>query len=209
MTIGIIGSGNVGGALGTAWSQAGHDVIFSSRNPQSKEVQELALKAGPKARAASVAEAAEADVVLFATPWPLTEKAVRSAGKLQDKVVIDATNPLREDLSGLEIGTTTSGGEQVAEWAKGAKVVKAFNTIGYKVMADARFQGDRSVLFYCGDDPQAKETVRGLASDIGFEPIDAGPLVQARTLEPLALLWISLAIKQGLGFEFAYKLLRR
>jgi len=88
-------------------------------------------------------------------------------------------------------------------------VVKAFNTIGYKVMADARFDGDRSLLFYCGDDPLAKETVRGLASDIGFEAIDAGPLTQARTLEPIALLWISLAIKQGLGFEFAYKLMRR
>jgi predicted dinucleotide-binding enzyme len=209
MKIGIIGSGNVGGALGTAWSQAGHEVIFSSRNPESKEMQALAAKAGPKARAASVAEAAAAEVVLFATPWPLTEKAVRAAGSLQGKVVIDATNPLLDDLSGLSVGTTTSGGEQVAEWASGAKVVKAFNTIGYKVMADARFDGDRSILFYCGDDAGAKETVRGLASEIGFEPVDAGPLTQARTLEPLALLWITLAIKGGLGFEFAYKLLRR
>src|SRR4051812_3676012 len=129
MTIGIIGSGNVGGALGTAWSQAGHEVIFSSRNPQSKEMQELALKAGPKARAASVAEAADADVVLFATPWPLTEKAVRSAGKLEGKQVIDATNPLLDDLSGLAVGTTRSGGEQVAGWGKGGKGGKGVKKI--------------------------------------------------------------------------------
>src|SRR4051794_19956119 len=104
MKIGIIGSGNVGGTLGTRWAQAGHEVIFSSRNPQSKEMQELAAKAGATARAGSVAEAASAPILLFATPWPATEQAVRGAGDLSGKVVIDATNPLLPDLSALALG---------------------------------------------------------------------------------------------------------
>src|SRR5258706_9912181 len=152
MKIGIIGSGNVGGTLGTRWAQAGHEVIFSSRNPRSKEMQELAAKAGASARAGSVAEAAAADVVVFATPWPATEQAVRSAGDLRGKVVIDATNPLLPDLSGVAVGTTTSGGEQVAGWAAGARLVKAFNTIRYNVMANPRIADEPAVLLYCGDD---------------------------------------------------------
>src|SRR5690242_7958038 len=116
MRIGIIGSGNVGGTLGTRWAQAGHEVIFSSRNPGSREMQDLAAKAGATARAGSVAEAASADVIVFATPWPATEQAIRGAGDLKGKTVIDATNPLLPDLSGVALGTTTSGGELVAEW---------------------------------------------------------------------------------------------
>src|SRR5215471_857391 len=210
MKIGIIGSGNVGGALGTGWSRAGHEVIFSSRNPQSKEMQEVAAKAGPRAKLATTAEAARAaDVVLLATPWGSAEQAVRSAGDLKGKVLIDAVNPLLPDLSGLTLGTTTSAGEQVAQWAPGAKVVKAFNTVGSNIMADSRFANGRVVLFYCGDDADAKKTVHQLVADLGFEAIDAGPLKQARLLEPFALLWISLAFQGGFGREIGFEFLRR
>jgi len=210
MKIGIIGSGNVGGALGTGWSRAGHEVIFSSRNPQSKEMKELVAKAGPRATAAATADAARAaDVVLLATPWGAAEQAVRSAGDLKGKVLIDAVNPLLPDLSGLTLGTTTSAGEQVAQWAPGAKVVKAFNTVGSNIMADSRFANGRVVLFYCGDDADAKKTVHQLVADLGFEAIDAGPLKQARLLEPFALLWISLAFQGGFGREIGFEFLRR
>jgi len=210
MKIGIIGSGNVGGALGTGWSRAGHEVIFSSRNPQSKEMKELVAKAGPRATAAATADAARAaDVVLLATPWGAAEQAVRSAGDLKGKVLIDAVNPLLPDLSGLTLGTTTSAGEQVAQWAPGAKVVKAFNTVGANIMADSRFANGRVVLFYCGDDADAKKTVHQLVADLGFEAIDAGPLKQARLLEPFALLWISLAFQGGFGREIGFEFLRR
>jgi predicted dinucleotide-binding enzyme len=208
MNLGIIGSGNVGGTLGTRWAQAGHQVTFASRKPDSKEMRDLVADAGPTARAAGVKDAAKAEVIVLATPWPATEEIVRSAGDLSGKVVIDVTNPLLT-LDGLALGTTTSGGEQVAQWAGGASVVKAFNTVGNNIMADSNFGEDRLTLLYCGDDAAAKKTVHTLAAELGFDPIDAGPLSQARLLEPMALLWISLAIKQGLGREFAFQLVRR
>lgn len=208
MNIGIIGSGNVGGTLGTRWAQAGHQVTFASRKPESKEIQELWANAGPNARVGTISDAVQADVLLLATPWPNTEEALRSAGDLSGKILIDATNPLL-NLDALDVGTTTSGGEKVAQWARGAKVVKAFNTVGNNIMADPAFDGRRPVLFYCGDDQAAKQTVGPLIAELGFDAIDAGPLSMARTLEPFALLWISLALKEGLGREFAFQLIRR
>src|SRR5690349_16545314 len=162
MKIGIIGSGNVGGTLGSRWARNGHEVTFASRNPQSPEMQELATKAGPSARTGTIAEAAAGDIVLLATPWAATEQALRSAGSLKGKVLIDAVNPLLPDLSGLAVGTTTSGAEHVAQWTPGARVVKAFNTVGANIMANPDFGGDHPVLFYCGDDDPAKQTVHGL-----------------------------------------------
>jgi NADPH-dependent F420 reductase len=209
MNIGIIGSGNVGGTLGTRWAHAGHKVTFGSRHPESKEMRDLAAKAGANARAGSVAQTAQADVILLATPWPAAEEAIRAAGDLSGKVVIDATNPLRPDLSALTAGTTTSAAEQVAQWTPAARVVKAFNTVGANIMANPAFGADRPVMLYCGNDAKAKQIVHSLIAELGFEPVDAGPLTQARTLEPFALLWISLAYQAGLGREIAFKLLRR
>jgi len=210
MTIGMIGSGNVGGALGTRWARAGHEVVFGTRDPQSKEVQQLVAAAGGKTRAATMADTARAgEVLLLATPWPATQQILAGLGNLNGKVLIDATNPLLPDLSGLTHGTTTSGSEQVAGWARGAKVVKAFNTVGANIMANTSFGAGRPVLFYCGDDAAAKQTVKPLIEALGFEAVDAGPLSQARLLEPFALLWISMALVHGLGREFAFQLLRR
>jgi predicted dinucleotide-binding enzyme len=210
MNIGIIGSGNVGGTLGTRWSALGHRVVFSSRNPQSDEMRKMVQEAGPGASAASVAEDVRgSDVLLVATPWPATQQAVQSAADISGKVLIDATNPLLPDLSGLSVGTTTSGAEQVASWAAGARVVKAFNTVGFNIMKNPKFAGSSAALFYCGDDGEAKRVVHQLASELGFDARDAGPLTQARLLEPFALLWISLAIKQGYGRDFGFQLMTR
>ncbi len=209
MKIAVIGSGNVGGTLGSRWAQAGHSVVFSSRNPESAEMKQLLTKAGRNATAASVPEAvAGSGLVLLATPWPAAQGAIVSAGNLSGKVLIDAINPLLPDLSGLDLGTNTSAAEHVAQWASGAKVVKAFNTVGANIMADPSFGSDRVVLPYCGDDAMAKETVKTLISDLGFEPLDAGPLTQARVLEPFALFWISLAFS-SYGRDIAFKFLRR
>jgi 8-hydroxy-5-deazaflavin:NADPH oxidoreductase len=210
MKIGIIGSGNVGGTLGSRWAKNGHTVVFSSRNPGSAEMKRLIEGAGASARAASVNEAVVAsEVILLATPWPATRDAVQRAGDLSGKILIDATNPLLQDLSGLEVGTSTSGGEQVAGWAAGARVVKAFNTAGFNIMANPRFGGGSALLFYCGDDDAAKHHVAGLGSELGFDMQDAGPLRQARLLEPFALLWISLAFSPGHGREFAFQVMKR
>ena len=206
MQIGIIGAGNVGIARGSGWSKAGHKVIFGSRDSKSQKMTELARTTG--ATAGSNQEAAEAEVVVVTTPWPATKEAV-SGLPLSGKILVDVTNPILPDLSGLEVGTTTSGAEQVAQWAKGARVVKAFNTVGFNVMAHPKFQDGSAVMFYCGDDAEAKRTVHQLAADLGFDPRDAGPLTQARYLEPFAMLWITLALKQGYGRELGFKLMRR
>ena len=179
------------------------------RNPKSSKAQGAVRDAGQRARAVNPKEAASAaDVVLLATPWSNTQDAVRSAGDLAGQVVIDATNPLKPDLSGLAVGHTGSAGEEVARWAKGARVVKCFNTIGAEHMAKPQIAGQAATTFLCGDDAAAKKAVARLASDIGFDPVDAGPLTQARLLEPLAMLWISMAYAHGLGIGIAFKLLR-
>jgi predicted dinucleotide-binding enzyme len=209
MTIAIVGAGNVGSTLGAAWVARGHDVVFGVREPGAARVKALVQQAGERARAAGVRDAvAAAEVALLATPWDATEAAVRSAGDWRSKVLIDATNPLTADLS-LAIGHTTSAGKQVAGWATGARVVKAFNTIGSVHMAAPTFGGERASMFLCGDDAGAKTTVAGLARDLGFDPVDAGPLRQARLLEPLAMLWISMALVYGHGPGIAFRLLRK
>lgn len=210
MKIGIIGSGNVGGTLGRRWAKNGHNVIFSTREAPSAALREVLAQGGPTARIGSVEEVARgSEVLLLATPWEAAQNALASAGDLTGKVVIDAINPLLPGLAGLAAGTTTSGGEMVAKWATGAKVVKAFNTVGFNIMANPRFEGGRTAMFYCGDDAKAKSTVAGLINELGFEALDAGPLTQARLLEPFALLWISLALQYGYGREIAFQLLRR
>jgi 8-hydroxy-5-deazaflavin:NADPH oxidoreductase len=210
MKIGIIGSGNVGGALGGRWAKLGHEVTFGTRDPQGIRKQQLAAKTGGKTRAASFADTArDNDVLLLATPWPATQQVIEGLGDLHGKILIDATNPLLPDLTGLTHGTTTSGAEQVAGWARGAKVVKAFNTVGANIMENPAFEGHRPVMFYCGDDAQAKDVVKKLIGELVLEPMDAGPLTRARLLEPFALLWISMAFAQGMGRDFAFELLRR
>src|SRR5262249_28703523 len=124
MKIAIIGAGNVGGTLGVAWANRGHDVVFGVRDAADPKLPELLARAGRNARAAGVkASAAAADVVALTVPWPAAQEALRSAGELRGKIVLDCTNPLKPDLSGLTVGYTTSGAEQVAAWAPGARVV--------------------------------------------------------------------------------------
>jgi 8-hydroxy-5-deazaflavin:NADPH oxidoreductase len=208
--IAIIGAGAVGGTLGKGWAKKGHQVYFGVRKPKDQETLDLMKAAGNGAQAGVPAEAAAfGEVVVFATPWPATEAAVKSAGNLSGKIVVDCTNPLKADLSGLELGQTTSGAEQIANWARGAKVFKAFNTTGFNIMADPVIQGIPTVMFVCGDDPAAKSRVLQLASDLGFDAVDAGPLTQARLLEPWAMLWIYLSIKGSAGRGFGFALLRR
>jgi 8-hydroxy-5-deazaflavin:NADPH oxidoreductase len=210
MRIGIIGTGNVGGTLGKAWAAKGHEVAFGARNPNDAKLQTLLTPTGNRPRLGSVkAAVAEAELVLLATPWGAAESALKEAGDLRGKVVVDATNPLKPDLSGLVLGHSTSAGEQVASWVPGARVVKSFNTIGAIHMADPRFGMQRASMFFCGDDAGAKAMVARLAGDLGFDPVDCGPLTQARLLEPLAMLWISMAYAYGAGANIGFALLRK
>jgi len=207
MKIAIIGAGNVGGALGRAWGARGHEIVFGVRDPGAEKARAAVAAAGARARAAQPAEAAQAaEAVLLAVPWKAAADVLRGLGELRGKILIDATNPLKEDLSGLALGLTTSAGEEVARLARGAKVVKAFNTIGAAHMDHPRF-AERPTMFVAGDDEAAKRAVMGLAEDAGFEPADAGALTQARLLEPLAMLWISMAYAYGHGTDIAFRLL--
>lgn len=210
MNIGIIGSGNVGGTLGTRWARNGHRVVFATRDPSSTAVQNLAADAGPTASVALAQEAASSSAVLLvSTPANATASALAACGDLTGKIVIDATNPLLPTLNGLSIGTTTSAAEELAAAFPSARVVKAFNTVGYNIMADPTFEGHKVAMFYCGDDAAAKSAVASLIAELGFDALDAGPLSQARLLEPFALLWITLALKHGYTREIGFELLRR
>jgi predicted dinucleotide-binding enzyme len=210
MRIGILGAGNVGGTLGRGWAGQGHDVFFGAPRPQDAKTQDLIRGIGSKTRAGTVAQAAAfAEVIVLATPWQATPDALQQAGDLGGKVVIDCTNPLTQDFSRLTIGHTTSGLEQVAGWAKGAKVYKAFNQVGFNLMANPVMDGRRAVMFVCGDDEAGKQIALQLVRDIGFEAIDAGDSTAARLLEPFGMLWIHLTLKRGLGRDWAFGVLRR
>jgi 8-hydroxy-5-deazaflavin:NADPH oxidoreductase len=132
---------------------------------------------------------------------------VQGCGDLSGKIMIDCTNPLTPDIAGLEVGHRTSGGEQVATWARGARVCKAMNQIGAAMMDGPQLPG-RPVMFVCGDDDEAKSVTAGLVSELGFEALDVGDLSLARLLEPYGLLWIHLALRRGLGTNFGFGLLR-
>ena len=213
MKIAIIGAGNVGGTLGTAWAQkAGHDIFFGVRNPAADKTQALAQKLGGKARAGTPAEAAAfGDYIVLTTPWPAAEAAIRSLGNINGKIILDATNPLvmGSDGLGLEIGHSVSAGERVQGWAPGASVFKTLNTTGFGNMADPVFHGVKSVMFVAGDDAANKPKVIDLVASLGFDVIDAGPLRNARLLEAHAMLWIELALKRGLGRDWAFARLKR
>jgi NADPH-dependent F420 reductase len=205
MNIAIIGTGNVGRALGTGWAAAGHTVIFGSRSPEDPAVRELVTSTGAGSHATTPAKAArEAEVVLIATPWSATERVLDTLGNLAGKILIDATNP---------VGTTMTAADSAAElidsWAKGALVIKAFNTTGAKNMLEPNYRGVALDMFICGDDEAAKQVVDGLATDLGFTTVDCGPLSNAALLENLAKLWIQLAYSLGHGMDIGFALLRR
>jgi len=210
MKIGIIGSGNVGGALGNIWGKNGHEIMFSSRNPE--KIRPLAEAIGKNACFGLPAEAARfGDVVVLAVPWGQAESALHSAGPLNGKILIDCTNPLKPDYSGLAVGGATSAAEEVARLAPGASVVKAFHTTFAALMqSDSRmFGGTNPTGFYCGDDAAAKKVVADLIKETGLEPLDVGPLSYARYLEPMAMLMINLGFAQKMGTNIALKLLKR
>jgi len=210
LNIAILGTGGVGAALGGRWGAAGHAVTYGSRTPQSEKVQQLIAKSGPSAAAKSPRESIiGADTILFAVPWPVARETLETLGDLSGRTLIDCTNPLLSDMSGIELGHVISAGEQIAAWSPGANVVKAFNSASVKVMLNPQFGEHRATMFYCGDDAAAKLTVRQLIEEIGFDPVDAGLLRSSRYLEPLAMLYIHLAFRQGFGSNCAFKIMKR
>jgi predicted dinucleotide-binding enzyme len=212
MRIGILGSGLMGGKLGTIFARAGHEVVFSYARGQEK-LERLARDAGGNARAGTPAEAArKADALLLAVHWSRVDDVLHQAGDLSGKVIVTCSLPMNDDDTGLVLGLTTSGAEELAKKVPEARVVCAFNTVPSEVLFDvfeARDKDDRPSLVYCGDDSGSKEIAAGLIRDAGFDPVDAGPLRIARYTEPFALLVAQLAYEGDEGPELAYRFERR
>lgn len=208
MKIGILGSGLMGGKLGTLFARAGHEVVFSYARSDTK-LKRLAREAGKLARAGTPADATrDAEAVLLAVHWLRIDDVLKQASDLSGKIVITCSLPMNADDTGLVIGHASSGAEELARTVRRAKVVSAFGTIPSEVLFgvfDARRKATRPSMAYCGDDEGAKHVAATLISDVGFEPVDAGPLRIARYLEPFALLMGQLAYEGDGGPEIAYR----
>jgi 8-hydroxy-5-deazaflavin:NADPH oxidoreductase len=208
MRVGILGSGLMGGKLGMLFARSGHTVVFSYARSGEK-LNKLAKDAKGNARAGTPREAAQdADALLLAVHWLRMDDVLNQAGDLSGKVILTCSLPMNADNTGLVIGHTTSGAEELSKKVPKAKVVCAFNTVPSEVffaIYEARRKADRPSLVYCGDEVGSKEIAAELIRDVGFEPVDAGPLRIARYTEPFGLLMGQLAYEGDEGPELAYR----
>ncbi|ARN85186.1 hypothetical protein GQ61_07710 [Candidatus Nucleicultrix amoebiphila FS5] len=208
MKIAIIGAGNVGKALGMKLSQKGHQILYGVRDITNSKHD--SLRNTPHFTLTTPHDAVQkVDIVLLAVPWKSSQQAIESLGSLADKILVDCTNPIKEDFSGLDVAHTTSGAEIIASWAKDAKVVKCFNQTGFTNMLNPLYGTQPSTMFAAGDDPDSVKIVASLARDVGFDAVELKGLILARQLEQLAWLWIEIALKQGFKGEFSFCLLKR
>jgi 8-hydroxy-5-deazaflavin:NADPH oxidoreductase len=208
MKIGILGSGLMGSKLGTIWARAGHDVVFSYARDE-RRLQGLARDAGKHARAGTPREAVQrSEVVLVAVNWPRLDDVLEQAGDLADKVVVTCSLPMGADGAGLIFAHTWSGAEELAKRLPASHVVAAFNTVPSECffgVYEARHESKRPSLIYYGDDAHAKVAAVQLIRDVGFDPIDLGPLRIGRYAEPFTLLMGQLAYGGTEGPEVAYR----
>ena len=205
MNIGIIGAGNVGTGLAKRLVQQGHEVMLSfSRD--GRRLESTAASLGT--RAGTVADAAHfAEVIVLATPYTSIAEAVGQMGTETGKVIWDCTNPLKPNLSGLLIGTSTSAGEELAKLIPWAKIVKAIPPFAEVLHAESvEIDGKKPAVFVCGDDARARADIGKLILDIGAEPVDAGPLQLARFVEPANMLLVALAYGSGFGAKIGFSL---
>jgi len=208
MRIGILGSGLIGGKLGTIFARAGHDVVFSYSRSRQK-LKDLAKDAGANAHVGNPSDAArDADVVLLAVHWARVDDVLARAGRLSGNVLLTCSLPMNADDSHLVVGLTTSGAETLAAKAPEAHVVSAFSTVPSEVLFPV-FERRGAIsppdLVYCSDDEGAKKTIAHLIRDVGFHPVDLGPLSLARYIEPFSLLAAQLAYNGEDGPELAYR----
>jgi predicted dinucleotide-binding enzyme len=208
MRIGILGSGLMGGKLGTIFARAGHEVIFSYARGEQK-LKKFARDAKGKAKHGTPGEAAkDADALLMAVHWSRIDDVLNQTGDLSGKLIVTCSLPMNDDDTDLVAAHTTSGAEELAKRIPKARVVAAFQTVPSEVLFgvyEARRKASRPSLLYCGDDSRGKKIAAQLISDAGFDPVDAGPLRIARYTEPFALLIAQLAYEGNKGPELAYR----
>ena len=191
-TIAIIGTGDVGSALGPAFAKQGHTIVYGSRDPGRDKVSKLVEATGVGSTATTPAEAAAAaDIVVLAVPGLLVEDITLGLGDLSGKIIIDPTNPLKRNLQRLEHAVETSNAEIIQAAAPDAHVVKAFNTLNWRTMVDPSSVGGPVSIPLVGDSGRAKKKVAELVAGMGLDPIDVGPLRDARWVEGMLILWIN------------------
>jgi 8-hydroxy-5-deazaflavin:NADPH oxidoreductase len=213
MKIGILGSGSVGKTLGAGFLKHGHQVMLGTRNPQKPEVQQW-LRENPAGSAGTFAQAAEfAEFVVLATLGSAAEEALSLAGphNFAGKTVMDTTNPIAEAAPAGGIlayftGPNESLGERIQSVLPQAHVVKAFNSVGAARMVNPEYQQGTPTMFFCGDDSGAKEAVRGIIQQLGWEPYNCGGIIASRAIEPLCILWCSRGFQHN-KWDHAFKLL--
>jgi predicted dinucleotide-binding enzyme len=208
MRVGILGSGLMGGKLGTLFARAGHEVVFSYARSEQK-LKRLARDAHGIARAGTPADAArDADALLLAVHWSRVDDVLEQAGDASGKVIVSCSLPMNAGNTRLVIADASSGAEALAKKVRRARIVSAFGTVPSEVLFDvfeARRKANRPSLVYCGDHQGAKDVAAMLIRDVGFDPVDAGPLRIARYAEPFALLVGQLAYECDGGPELAYR----
>jgi predicted dinucleotide-binding enzyme len=203
-TIAIIGTGQVSSALGPRFAELGHDIVYGSRDPSRDAVKGLVARTGHGASATTPAEAASAaGIVVLAVPGEVIETVMNSLGDLAGKIIIDPTNAIRRNEEGLFVlAVETSNAELIQGWAPAAHIVKAFNTLNWRQMADPRSSGGPISIPLVGDNADAKAVVATLVEGIGLEPIDLGPVSHARIVEGMLVLWINNRYVLDQPFEF-------
>lgn len=209
MKIAIIGTGNMGTGFAKSLAKTSHEVFITAKDIET--AKNIAASFGKNFSAGSVSEAAKfGEVIILAVGWFDVKDVLNEAGDLSGKVLVDISNPLNKDYSGLAVGPGTSASEEIAKMSPKAKVVKAFNTIFAGILQSSPdFNGESASVFYCGDDDAAKKKVNQLIKDFGYDPVDAGPLSSARLLEQLGFINISFGYKLNMGANQAFRLLRR
>ena len=211
MRIGIVGSGLMGAKFGMIFARAGHEVVFSYARSAEK-LEQLARDAGRKARAGTPRDAAQdTDLFLLAIHWSRLDDVLKQTGDLSGKIVVSCSLPMNEDNTELVIGNSSSGAEELAKRIPKARVVAAFQTVPSEVLFgvfEARRNASRPSLVYGGDEATSKRIVADLIRDVGFDPVDAGPLRISRYTEPFALLMGQLAYEGQEGPEVAYRFVR-
>ena len=206
----ILGTGNIGFALGSKLLAAGYQITFGTRKKPSKRIVELQKQFSENCFVSTNAEAiTKAEIVFLAIPWNGSRNILDSSVNWDGKIVVDCINPINEDFSLAPIENHASTSEELAERLSGSKIIKAFNTLGVASILDSNFGQQPPALFYCSDHENAKSFLREIAPVFAADPIDVGELKMAGFLESLASLEIQLAVHQGLGDDIAFALLRR